>query len=137
MKRAELIEFPASRAARPPLPACQPRRREYALGDMVELLALDDLEQRTVIDRLRKLADQSGLPLPKNTRQWAGRIMRGSKVICAASRWCALAVDAWLDGQGPHGGTAMPATGVAGVTAAAPGNIHHIMQHRARALRQA
>ncbi len=78
-----------------------PRRREYDFAAMRQLLALDGFEPRTAIDKLRALADQCALPLPSNPRTWKGRIQRGSAAICAASRWDAMRVDAWLDAQQP------------------------------------
>ncbi len=80
-------------------PAFSPRR-EYAFRDLVDLLALRGMESRSQVETLRRLADQCGLPLPKNPRTHAGRVQHGPLAIGRRSIWCALQVDAWLDRQG-------------------------------------
>lgn len=85
-------------------------RREYDFADMVRLLALHSLSVRTQIARLRLLAEQASLPLPKSVRVWSGRVVPGALAICQQSLWCALQVDAWVDmqGQPPPAASAMP-----------------------------
>lgn len=81
-------------------------RRLYRLSDMMKLCGLDDYEKRTAIDHLRLYARQQGLPLPRNTRLHAGRVITGPDTIGARSVWDALLVDAWLDRPVPPGGGA-------------------------------
>lgn len=76
---------------------------------MVRLCGLEDYELRTAIDHLRAYARQQGLPLPRNTRLHAGRVITGPDTIGARSVWDALLVDAWLDRPVPPGnGAARP-----------------------------
>lgn len=95
---AELLAFPHSPPpASPPLAPVANPRREYGLGEMARLLALTGLSRRCQIDRLRLLAEQCRLPLPRNPRVFRRRVQSGPAAIGAGSRWCALEVDAWLD----------------------------------------
>lgn len=97
---SEVIAFP-----RPPIAAARPMRfggvnvrREYSFAQVCAKLALGGL-QRTMIETLRALHDQCGMPAPKNPRLWKGIVQHGSKAIDSNSRWCALEFDAWDDGR--------------------------------------
>lgn len=113
MPRAELstvIRFPRFAGPRPvPLvppvaaPAFAARRRSYTLDDVIALCGLDGLSRRVAVDRLRELAQQAGMPLPKNPRRWQGVLQVGPLAIGTRSVWCALRFDAWLDRPRPAG----------------------------------
>jgi hypothetical protein len=87
---AEIFSFPPARRD-------GARRRQYRFAQVARMLFLDDLEPRAQVDRLRKLHDQRGLPLPQNPRVWQGRVQSGAAAIGARSTWCAMEFDAWLD----------------------------------------
>jgi hypothetical protein len=105
----QLLAFP-SRAAHPPAIAepafhaprpFRPAAREYDLGAIMILVGMAHRSRKVVIGTLRKLADQSGMPLPKTPRVHAGRICTGPDAIGTRSRWDAMVFDAWLDGWMP------------------------------------
>ena len=114
---ATILEFPAhpvpdwrrpasaaDERADAELPVLAGRRCEYAPGDLARLLGLRDYAPRTIIDYLRAMARDEGLPLPKTPRLRGGRIVRGPDAIHRRSRWDAERVDAWLalrDGGDP------------------------------------
>lgn len=111
---AQVLHFPVQAPASPPpagLASVLRTRRRYRFADMVRLVGLEDFEPRTQVDHLRKLAAQCGLPLPRNPRVHGGKIMRGAAAIGQRSNWCALEIDAWLDGQHtpPPSAGALPA----------------------------
>lgn len=116
-------------------PSARPQsfRREYSLKDMVRLLGMQSCERRTAIDKLRLLAEQCGMPLPKTPRIWRGRVQTGPAAIYAGSVWCALEMDAWMD-RGPAG---TPDAGSAEARPAPPVSTatRHAMRNRALNLR--
>jgi hypothetical protein len=61
---------------------------------------------RTIVDKLRVLADRDGMPLPRTPRIASGKPVHGPLVIYSKSRWDAGEFDAWIDGRGPTGGGA-------------------------------
>lgn len=77
--------------------AAVPAFRRYRLLDLARLLALDAMERRSQITRLRILARIDGLPLPLNPRVRKGVLLRGPQSIDARSEWDAAAFDAWLN----------------------------------------
>jgi hypothetical protein len=133
---AEVLSFPGRLASSPPpariaVPIFRPRR-EYRFAEIVRLLSLSG-QQRTIIDFLRDLHLQCGMPLPKNPRRWRGQVQHGAQAIDSRSRWCALEFDAWFDSRRgpPSGGAALAAEdGVPPLPAAARAD----MADRARML---
>lgn len=102
-----LHQFPATDSLRQYTPAPAPAglnlaafrpRREYSFAEVVRMLALQG-ERRTQISYLRQLAAERAMPLPKNPRRSRGHLASGPAIIGTRSRWCALAMDAWLDNQ--------------------------------------
>lgn len=101
---AELFNFPSPDSLRPaPLAGAAYPMRRYDFRAMVRLFGweADDLAPRTLIQRLRALHQNEGLPLPCNTRMIGGRRATGAAAIWRGSQWDAAAVDAWLH-PAPH-----------------------------------
>jgi hypothetical protein len=90
-------------------------RRFYRFADLVRMLALDDpaVTIRTQIEYLRRMHLQSGMPLPVNPRWWAGRLQHGAAMIGQRSKWCALEIDAWAEGERTPPGAPPSAAGAA------------------------
>ncbi|QQN75026.1 hypothetical protein [Croceicoccus sp. YJ47] len=110
-----------------PARAFRSRPRNYRLSDMARLLGMEDNHPRTIIERLRLLAEQMGLPLPRNPRIYRGKIQRGAMAIGAKSQWDAAAVEHWLDRPTcPPGGAAKAPP--------APSNLRAVMADRAQKL---
>lgn len=137
---ASILPFPSpagacSGSAAPPRGRPAPRRR-YDFAQLCAFLALDRLDQRTQVDHLRKLAHQRGLPLPLNPRLRCQHIVAGPASIGRRSIWCALEIDAWLDGQRTPPGAAMAQSlrSVAAGPAAIRPDQRHDMLQRARQL---
>lgn len=101
---AEIVPFPPAAA-----PVARPARfippahggRRYALRDMARKLAFENLDQRTLIAKLRLLARVDGMPLPLNPRTWGTQVFRDHRAICSQSQWDAGQVDYWLERPGP------------------------------------
>lgn len=95
---AQILALPAPAPRRqgdiPRFAPAHPLRR-YRLGDIARLLCMEDLERRTLIERLRKLHRLDGMPLPENPRVYGDRVLRGARSICAGSIWDAARFDAW------------------------------------------
>lgn len=92
---------PAAAATFPQARPFVPARREYDLGAIAHLVGMAHCSRRVLIETLRKLAEQSGMPLPKTPRIHAGRVCVGPQAIGARSRWDAMVFDAWLDSWTP------------------------------------
>lgn len=129
---ATVIPLPGGHCAVPGTPpADSPRqaairsRRHYSFADVVRLLGIDG-QPRTQVDYLRDLHRQQGLPLPINPRRWRGVFQRGAAMISTRSKWCALEMDAWLEGHGntPQGGAALDLP-------SAPPSVHATLRHAA------
>jgi hypothetical protein len=106
------------------LPATGGRRGEYALGDVARDLSLSHFAVRSIIAKLRALAEHDGMPLPRTPRVVEGRAVTGPDSIYCRSRWDAGEFDAWLDSRSPSGPAA------AGMPHLAP-PIRAAMQQRA------
>lgn len=100
----QLLAFPAAARRAPALmdrPVSRPfspAPREYDLLAVARLTGMGHCSRKVLIGTLRKLAEQSGMPLPKTPRVHGGSICTGPTMIGARSRWDAMAFDAWLDG---------------------------------------
>lgn len=147
----EVVPFPRSHtpiawpAADEEAPAAPPgsaspstfaaRRREYGFADVVRLLCLHG-EPRTMISYLRDLAQQQGMPLPRNPRRFGGKLQAGAGRIGSRSRWCALEFDAWLDGPQapPPAARAVDARGAHLSAPPVPAPVRLDLANRARAL---
>lgn len=77
------------------------RTTGYTLADVARPLALSDFAIRTIIEKLRLLAEHDGMPLPRTPRFVDNRPIRGPRMIHANSRWDAGEFDAWLEGRHP------------------------------------
>lgn len=98
---------PKSRAVRPrDLPTTGGRRGEYALSDVARSLHLRHFEVRTIIAKLRQMAKDQRMPLPRTPRMVNGEEKRGPDSIYRHSRWDAGEFDAWLDSRHGGGGSA-------------------------------
>jgi len=85
------------------LPQTGGRQGRYALGDVARALGMAHFSRRTIIDRLRMLAQHQAMPLPLTPRM-VGRVpVTGPRAIHVNSRWDAAEFDAWHDGRGPAG----------------------------------
>lgn len=84
-----------------PLPQTGGRRGEYAIADIARELSLLHRSIRTIVDTLRALAKDAGMPLPRTPRVLKGEVVRGPRSICKDSRWDAAEIDAWLDDRPP------------------------------------
>jgi hypothetical protein len=115
---SNIAEFPVrSRAMRP---------GGYTIADVARPLGLLDFAIRTIIEKLRLLAEHDGMPLPRTPRIVDGRPMRGPRAIHYHSRWDAGEFDAWLYGRHPGA----PASSELPV----PGALRDEMQRRARSI---
>lgn len=95
---------PPPRAATVPghrSPCAAARRTQYTPADLAAALHLGHFSTRTIIAKLRILAETQGLPLPRTPRIVAGRAVTGPESIHLHSRWDAGEVDAWLAGGDP------------------------------------
>jgi hypothetical protein len=91
-------------AATGDLPLTGGRRGEYALGDVARDLKIAHFRcVRTIIEKLRVLAEHDGMPLPVTPRIERGRMIKGPRSIHMHSRWDAGEFDAWLDRRSPSG----------------------------------
>tara|TARA_Y100000815_G_scaffold262104_1_gene275119 strand:- start:222 stop:626 length:405 start_codon:yes stop_codon:yes gene_type:complete len=110
---AEIIAFPArtpdNRRSKcpegeaPSLPVTSGRRCEYAIGDVARLLKIRHFDSRTIIRKLRALAEEKDMPLPTTPRIYGGKVVTGAQAICLRSRWCAERFDGWHETQdGPE-----------------------------------
>lgn len=106
--------------AAPPLPTVPAMnvelRRFMTAAELAGRLGLDHHSQRTVIDKLRALHRQAGLPLPRNPRIVRGVVMIGAASIYGASKWDRGEALAWLD----HGTSPPPAFAPAPAAKAKP-----------------
>lgn len=100
---ASVVAFRPNPAAG--LPTTAGRFGEYALGDIARVLRLSHFDPRTIIQKLRVLADQRGMPLPRTPRIVRGRTCAGPDSIYRRSRWDAGEFDAWISDFDPDGGT--------------------------------
>ncbi|WP_225205063.1 hypothetical protein [Novosphingobium huizhouense] len=115
---AQLLAFPGKARTAPPPPDAPdlprlrhsrpfvPATREYDINAVARLVGLAHVSQKVLIGTLRKLAEQSGMPLPKTPRIHAGIVQSGALSIGKRSRWDAMRFDDWLDGWTPPGGAA-------------------------------
>lgn len=98
------------------LPTTGGRGNEYGVGELARALSLRHRPNRTIIDTLRILARDGGMPLPRTPRVRAGRLVEGPASIHLHSRWDAELVDAWLDnrsgGGSPVAAYGLPAAGI-------------------------
>jgi hypothetical protein len=78
-----------------------PGHRLYCLADVAGPLGLGHFAIRTIIEKLRLLAEHDGMPLPRTPRFVDGRQLQGPFAIHAHSRWDAGEFDAWLHGRHP------------------------------------
>lgn len=85
------------------------RRGEYALGDVARQLRMSHLGTRTIIAKLRALAQHEQMPLPRTPRVIDGKPVRGPDCIYRLSRWDAGEFDAWLEGSSPTSPAGAPA----------------------------
>lgn len=99
---AMMLDRPQDLPQAAPATRRQHFRREYTLADLIRLLKMQGTQRRTAIEKLRLLAEQCAMPLPKTPRIWRGRVQTGPAAIHARSVWCALEMDAWMD-RGPAG----------------------------------
>ncbi len=122
-----------SLVAAPPLPSVPPmnveQRRFMTAAELAGRLGLDHHATRTVIDKLRALHRQAGLPLPRSPRIVRGVVMIGAASICWASKWDRGEALAWLD----HGTTPPPAFAPAPAQKAKP-QTRAILADRAAAM---
>jgi len=77
------------------------RLRQYGLADCARPLGLSEFAIRTIIEKLRLLAEHDDMPLPRTPRFVEGRKIDGPHAIHAHSRWDAGEFDAWLHGRHP------------------------------------
>lgn len=88
--------------ADPPLPASTVcRRGEVDLVWIARELSLLRHEQRTIIAKLRLLAERCHFPLPKNPRFVKGARITGPDSIHARSVWDRDPVELWLENDRP------------------------------------
>jgi hypothetical protein len=84
-----------------PLRARQHRRTEVDLLWIAGQLGLTHHAPRTIIAKVRLLAEQSGFPLPKTPRFVAGVRKTGAEAIDARSIWDRDPVERWLEDDRP------------------------------------
>lgn len=72
-----------------------PPDREYSFAAMVQLFGLRSLSERAQVDTLRRMAENEGLPTPKNPRWRGGKAKRYHEAIGRKSVWNAQQVDDW------------------------------------------
>lgn len=90
----------------PPLPAINVEHRRFmSTAELAGRLGIGHHSQRTIVDKLRALHRQLGLPLPRNPRIFRGIVQIGAASICWASKWDRGEALAWID----HGSTPPPA----------------------------
>ena len=87
----------------PSLPTTGGRRGEYALSDVARSLHILHFETRTIIAKLRQMAKDQRMPLPRTPRMVKGQEQRGPDSIYRHSRWDAGEFDAWLDTRNTGG----------------------------------
>jgi hypothetical protein len=92
------------------LPPCLHRRREVDLAWVARELGLLGNERRTIINKLRLLAEHNGFPLPKRPRFVGATRITGPKSICALSVWDRDPVERWLEDDRPPAESAALAT---------------------------
>jgi hypothetical protein len=96
---------PATDAAMPRGPVRGRWHRAHSEVDLLwiagKLGLLHYKERRTIIAKVRLLAEQSNFPLPKNPRFVSGKRITGAQSIDANSIWDRDPVDLWLDGDRP------------------------------------
>ena len=133
---ADVLTFPGA-AARPASPVglavrAVVTRRRYTFAQVIRLLDMTELTERTQIAHLRRLHRQAGFPLPRNPRFWKGALQRGADAICRGSIWSAVAVDDWRDAQERP----PPSADALGIPRL-PQSRRDAMRHAARAIGQA
>jgi hypothetical protein len=90
-----------------PLPACgalrsrTTRQTEVDLCWIARRLGLLDNERRTIIDKVRRLAEHHGFPLPKRPRFVRGVRILGPRSIDAYSVWDRDPVERWIEDDRP------------------------------------
>jgi hypothetical protein len=84
-----------------PLRARPHRPTEVDLCWIARRLGLVDNERRTIIDKVRRLAEHSGFPLPKRPRFVKGIRITGPMSIDAFSIWDRDPVERWLEDDLP------------------------------------
>lgn len=77
------------------------RRTEVDLLWIAKELGIVHHTPRTIIAKVRLLAEQSGFPLPKSPRFVNGERLRGPQSIDARSIWDRDPVELWLDDDRP------------------------------------
>lgn len=84
-----------------PLRARSHRSTEVDLLWIAKQLGIVHHAQRTIIAKVRLLAEQSAFPLPKTPRFVNGERLRGAQSIDARSIWDRDTVELWLDDDRP------------------------------------
>lgn len=77
------------------------RKSEVDLCWIAGQLALLHHAPRTIVAKVRLLADKAGFPLPKNPRFVGGERKTGTQAIDARSIWDRDAVERWLEDDRP------------------------------------
>jgi hypothetical protein len=94
---APLLRRRRQHRAQPP----SPLNCEADLCFVARRLGLIDNERRTIIDKVRRLAERHGFPLPKRPRFVRASASPGICSIDAFSIWDRDAVERWLEGDLP------------------------------------
>lgn len=103
------------------------RANEALLTYVARRLGIIDFSARTIIAKVRLLAEHHHFPLPKNPRFVAGVRQVGPQAIDARSVWDKDAVDLWFDDD-------RPANESAGLAIARVSSARDELQRRALAL---
>jgi hypothetical protein len=89
-----------------PLASRQHRASEVDLLWIAGQLGLVHHERRTIIAKVRLLAEKAGFPLPKNPRFVKGTRITGPLAIDARSIWDRDPVERWIEDDRPPAETA-------------------------------
>lgn len=103
------------------------RATEADLCFVARRLGLIDNAPRTIIDKVRRLAERHGFPLPKRPRFVRGVRVTGHMSIDAFSIWDRDAVERWLEGD-------LPPAENAAIAFARKASVRHEMGKRALTL---
>lgn len=94
---ADIVPISTARTGNPsPTRNIRTYRRAYTIADMAVLIGCEGFTTRTAIEWLRDFAAQRGMPLPRNSRRFKGKLVNGPNAIGARSVWDASEVDSWL-----------------------------------------